>query len=183
MLKSVYNGSVRNKYGVKVKRPRRQRLLFIGLFVSTLILLSAAGRGQEQDSAVGELKLEGQGIEKLVLWSGGGSRKEFNRPGESLTLPVGTYTLREVRLEGGYVSDVRQPFTVTVTTDKPAVLKVGAPLSQTVRAQRQGRVLALDYELAGTGGEKYRAGNRGEPPRFAVYKGDEEIASGRFEYG
>lgn len=166
-----------------MKRSRRQRLLFIGLFISTLILLSAPARGQEQDSAVGELKLEGQGIEKLVLWSGGGSRKEFNRPGESLTLPVGTYTLREVRLEGGYVSDVRQPFTVTVTTDKPAVLTVGAPLSQTVRVDRRGSILVFNYELVGAGGEKYRGGNRGEPPRFAVYKGDEEIASGRFEYG
>lgn len=157
--------------------------MFIGLFISTLIVLSAAGRGREQDSAVGGLNLEGQGIEKLVLWSGGGSRKEFNRPGESLTLPVGTYTLREVRLEGGYVSDVRQPFTVTVTTDKPAVLTVGAPLSQTVRVQRRGSILVFNYELVGAGGEKYRGGNRGQPPRFAVYKGDEEIASGKFEFG
>ena len=72
---------------------------------------------------------------------------------------------------------------VEVDEDKPAVLKVGAPLKQIVKATRQGRVLALDYKLSGIGGETYVRDDRSKPPTFTVYKGDKKIASGTFEYG
>jgi hypothetical protein len=166
-----------------VKTSRTRECLSIGLFISALILLSADSGGQNQDSATGELKFEGQCIEKLVLWSGGGSRKQFDQLGESLTLPVGTYTLTEVHLKGGYVSQIRRPLTVTVTTDKPAVLKVGAPLRQSVKVERRGSLLVLNYELSGAGQEKYTGGSRSKPPTFAVYKGEKKIASGKFEFG
>jgi hypothetical protein len=63
------------------------------------------------------------------------------------------------------------------------VLKLGAPLAQTVKVQRQGSVLVLNYELLGSGGEKYSGSNRSKPPTFTIYKGDKEIASDKFEYG
>ena len=37
--------------------------------------------------------------------------------------------------------------------------------------------------LNGIGGNGYRADNRDKRPGFVVYKGDKEIASGKFEYG
>jgi hypothetical protein len=63
------------------------------------------------------------------------------------------------------------------------MLKVGAPLKQTVRVQRQGGILVLNYELLGVGGEKYTGPDRSKPPTFTVYKGDKEIASDKFEFG
>jgi hypothetical protein len=63
------------------------------------------------------------------------------------------------------------------------VFKVGAPLKQTVKTQRQGRILVLNYELLGIGGEIYTDSNRNKPPTFTVYKGDKEIASDKFEFG
>ena len=75
------------------------------------------------------------------------------------------------------------PDWVTVAKDKPAVFKVGAPLKQAIRAQRQGRVLMLNYELLGVGGEIYTCPDRSKPPTFTVYRQDKEIASGKFEFG
>jgi len=72
---------------------------------------------------------------------------------------------------------------IDVGEDKPAVLKVGAPLKQILKAERQGRVLTLDYQLLGIGGENYVRDDRDNPPTFTVYKGDKKIASGTFEYG
>lgn len=159
----------------------------IGLFVSTLILLSALGRGQEQDSAVGELKLEGKHVERLVLSQKNGSRKKFDKPGETIQLPIGEYRLQEAHLQGGYSCGIMMPISdanwVTVAKDKPAVLKVGAPLRQIVKVERRGSVLQLSYELSGVGGEKYTSDRRGEPPRFTVYKAGKEIVSGKFQYG
>jgi len=134
---------------------------------------------------MGELKLEGKHIQQLVLQSRDGKRERFDKPGESITLPAGKYRLQEVHLEGGYVSRIRivPDDWVTADKDKPAVLKVGAPLKQTVKAQRQGSVLVLNYELLGIGGEIYTDRDTSKPPTFTVYKGDKEIASDKFEFG
>ncbi len=67
--------------------------------------------------------------------------------------------------------------------DNPAVLKVGAPLKQSVRAQRRKNLLFLNYELLGVGGHNYVQAQRGTPPQFAIYRGDKKIASGKFEFG
>ena len=52
-----------------------------------------------------------------------------------------------------------------------------------VTAKRQGRLLTLDCQLRDAGGRKYTSQTRTNPPRFAIYQGDREIASGSFEYG
>jgi len=91
--------------------------------------------------------------------------------------------LQEAHLKNGYSCRTMGRDRVMVAEDKPAVLKVGAPLKQTVKAQRRGRILALNYELLGVGGEMYVSANRTKPPTFTVYKGDKEIASGKFEFG
>jgi len=136
---------------------------------------------------LGELKVQGKYIERLVLSQKDGSTKKFDKPGETIKLPVGEYRLQEVRLQGGYSCGITRPISdadwVTVAEDKPAVLNVGAPLKQGVRVERWGRFLVLNYELLGVGGEKYTRVDRSNPPTFVVYKGDRKIASGKFEYG
>jgi hypothetical protein len=73
---------------------------------------------------------------------------------------------------------------VTVTADKPAMFKVGAPLKQKVKIDRQGPTLVLNYELIGIGGETYNSvNNRSNRPTFTVFKGDKEVSVGEFEFG
>jgi len=137
-----------------------------------------------QKPAQGELKIEGKYIKQLVLKGEDGAGIKFDQPGESIKVAVGKYLLREVQLEGGYACRIWSDANwVEVGEDKPAVLKVGAPLKQIVKATRQGRVLALNYKLLGIGGETYVRDDRSKPPTFTVYKGDKRIASGTFEYG
>lgn len=56
----------------------------------------------------------------------------------------------------------------------------------TVAAKRAGRLLTLSCELRNADGSQYRPKNQDDynnPPRFAVYQGDQMIGSGAFEYG
>lgn len=156
-------------------------------FLGTGICLCEAQEADKQGSALGELKLQGKYIERLVLRRKDGRTERFDRPAETIKLPAGEYRLQEARLKAGYTCRIITRFSgsdwVRVAEDKPAVLKVGAPLEQTVKAKRQGRILMLDYELVGAGGEKYTGGDRSKPPTFTVYKGDKEIASDKFEFG
>ena len=141
----------------------------------------------EDDLILGQVRIEGKYIKRLVLRGGDGENKSFEQPGETISLAPGEYQLWEVRLEGEYVCDAygREVYDdlITVAKDKPAVLKIGAPLKQNIKVKRQGGTLVLSYELVGLGGESYTDRNRTATPTFAVYKGDKEIASGSFEYG
>jgi len=154
-------------------------LLFLGMGV----FLCDAQEADKQSSALGEIKIQGKYIERLVLRRRDGHIERFDQPAEAIKLPVGEYLL-EAHLKGGYLCRfLSRDRRVTVAQDKPVVLKFGAPLKQTVKAQRRGRILALNYELLGVGGEMYVSANRSKPPTFTVYKGDKEIASGKFEFG
>jgi hypothetical protein len=154
--------------------------------VTVVLCLCGAQKAHGQEPNQGELKLECKYIKQLVLESKDGERQRFDQPAESIKLAAGQYRVREVHLEGGYDCIIWQ-FSdkdwITVDANKPATLKVGAPLKQVIKAQRQGRLLSLDYELVGIGGEKYGVDDRSKPPTFNVYKGDKKIASGTFEYG
>jgi len=160
----------------------------VSLFLSVLVLLNTGiclSLAQEEGPVTGELKLEGKHIQQIVLIDKRRKREKFENPGESIKLPAGEYQLREVHLEGGYVSRfiTASGRWTTVDKDTPAVLKVGSPLKQTVRAKREANLLVLDYELLGVGGRKYVQARRGTPPQFAIYRGDKKIASGKFEFG
>jgi len=165
---------------------------FVSLFITTLFFLEIgicfceAQETDSQDSALCELKLQGKYIERLVLQRKDGRTERFDQPAETIKLQVGEYRLLETHLKGGYICRSSRTPTgdwVTIAEDKSAVLKFGAPLKQTVKAQRQGSVLVLNYELIGIGGEIYTDSNRNKPPTFTVYKGDKEIASDKFEFG
>jgi len=133
------------------------------------------------------LKLEGRSIVRLILRrEGDNEREEFRRPEQIIKLPTGKYTVQEVHLDGGYICYASRGPTrrlVTVTSDEPATLKIGGPLKQTVKVNRQGRLLVMNHELLGVDGEQYTNGTSREPPTFTVYRGDKEIASDKFEFG
>lgn len=165
------------------------KVKLVGSFSAILLLLAIGTclcKAQDQKSTLGELKLEGEHVERLVLRRKDGHTERFDQPGEVVELPVGEYHLMESHLDSGYScfqGIVPQDKWITIAENKPAVLKVGAPLKQTLEVKRQGRSLALEYKLLGIGDEGYTRADRGNPPGFKVYKGDQEIASGQFAYG
>lgn len=141
---------------------------------------------QRQEKALGELKLEGEHVERFVLQGKDSHTERIDQPGESIELPVGQYRLLESHLDGGYdcfQGAGPQSKWITIAENAPAVLKIGAPLNQTLTVKRQGKVLTLDYKLIGIGGEAYTSAERSNPPSLTVYRGDQEIASGQFSYG
>ena len=139
-----------------------------------------------EDSPTGKLKIDSQFIEHLVLVDDRGQSKEFEKPADILNLPPGKYRLQQVKLIDQYEF---YAFTaqglewITISPDKMSTMKFGPPLTQSITLARQGSVIELDYKLTGQGGENYTSSNRDNAPGFAVYKGDKEITSGKFEYG
>lgn len=69
--------------------------------------------------------------------------------------------------------------------EKMAKYRAAAPLNHTVRIERMGSYLKLDYELIGSDGKKYSLWDIGGRPKlaFTVYQGDTRIDSGQFEFG
>ena len=65
-----------------------------------------------------------------------------------------------------------------------AILKSAGVQPSAVTVARQGRLLVLTYNPKSAGSlRSANAGSRGEAPQVAVYKGQRQIASGRFAYG
>jgi len=160
--------------------------LIIPFVIASVFWNSGVSCCLAQEKALGELKLEGEHVERLVLRGKDGHTERFDQPGEVVELPVGEYQLLESHLDGGYTcfqGGGPQNKWITIAQNAPAVLKVGTPLNQTLEVKRQGRTLALDYKLLGVGGEAYTQEDRSNPPSFTVYKGDQEIASGQLAYG
>jgi hypothetical protein len=146
----------------------------------TAVYISPA---QNQEPGMGQLKLEGSNIELLVLNSIQGKKTQtFSKPQETITLPVGIYYVQQITLTNGFYCNTRNE-RITITQAKPAVLKVGGPLKQTIEVKRQGTRLNLGYKLTGIGGDNYIDPNRTVIPGFTVYKGEKIIASGNFMYG
>ena len=159
-------------------------LVFVLLCMNCGAGLCAAQDPDTKNPPTGVLKLEGTRLDYIELHAKDGHAERITRPEETVELPPGEYRLQEVRLKGGYTSrDMGLVDWVTVAVDKPATLKVGGPLVPAVRVQRRGRILRLDYELRGVGGEIYTGGDRTKPPTFAIYRGDKQLTSGKFEFG
>jgi hypothetical protein len=159
-----------------------KRRVFILLLSISILFVPSVSADQTQEQPLGQLKIEGSHIEQLVLRAINGQTKTFDNPQDTIKLPAGTYYLQQVNLKNGFSCNFIND-RIVITEDKPAVLKVGAPLKQTIDVKRQGRLLVLNYKLTGQGGENYRDQSRREKPAFTVYKGDKVISSGNFEYG
>ena len=140
----------------------------------------------EKEQISGEIIIEGNFIQRLVLVNQNNKRETFNSPGERIHLPTGEYRLLEVILTNNYSGHFYPAGGYDwfmVTPDKPTRIKVGGPLKQKIYVNRRGRILMLSYQLVGIGNGTYVSANRDKPPRFTVYKVEKEIISGSFEYG
>ncbi len=170
--------------------PTPRRTAYRLLVYCLMVLGSAASVGLAQDQvepAQGELKIEGTHITRLVLRSNDGHTQEWSNLSGSITLPVGGYRVLQFELNGSYACQP-QSFAglgaITVTQDKPAVLKAGGPLRQIVKVNPQGRTLVMSYGLLGIGDEKHAPPTTADRrATFTVYKGEAAIATGTFEYG
>lgn len=156
------------------------------VIIASSTVLGSQTASQSEQPIKYELKLEGENIEQLVL-QGGGQKQTFDRPGKSLMLEPGTYEMSQLGLKGGFTyypyRDTTIFRSILVGPGEPAVLKAGGPLEQRITARREGQLLKMDYRLIGIAGEWYRNNSRYPPPTFTIYKGDKEIASGRFQFG
>ena len=174
------------------------RKLFFGGQAYQLDWLAAAPNGEvkpslrftEQSVALGDLKITGQYIQRLVLPSET-YQAVLDRPAATVKIPMGSYYQPNLRLEQGGTAaylNFNQPPSgnrISVNDKVPAVLNVGGPLTNFVLVSRHGEDLRLDYRLVGVGGETYQMANenRSHPPEFAVFKDAKQIASGKFEFG
>jgi hypothetical protein len=140
---------------------------------------------------LGELKLTGQFIQRLVV-TGSKYTVVLDQPEPVVKVPVGSYRGCQVQLGKGGVEAYREADRsrgsgnekgITIATGKPALLAVGGPLTNTVAANRRGRVLNLSYELVGMGGENYQLLGARRQPEFVAYRAGKKIASGKFEFG
>jgi hypothetical protein len=144
----------------------------------------------EQSVELGEVKITGQFVRRLVL-SGGPYEVILDQPAGVVKIPAGSYNQPDILLEqnGAQAFCNNGPMQtgeqISVGGKTPAVLNVGGPLTNSVTAKRHGQDLQLNYCLLGAGGETYQLANqdRSKPPAFAIYKGAKKIASGAFEFG
>ena len=112
----------------------------------------------------------------------------FERPPKTITVPAGCY-LQKIFLSGGpaagvLISDNWMRPVLEITEGRKSVLRAGAPLRNSVFLRQSRNMLEMRYSLVGRDGEIYRTEGRVDPaPRFKVFKGAKQIASGSFEYG
>jgi hypothetical protein len=144
----------------------------------------------EEHPALGELKLTGQFIERLVL-EGGTYLVLLDQPPGVVRIPVGSYGESQVQLKKGNTTAYRQdryPASgrrISIGEQQPAELTAGGPLTNRVTVTRRGASLYLVYQLKGTDGELYTVDSQGreKPPEFVVSQGGKRIGSGKFEFG
>jgi len=144
----------------------------------------------EQPVALGELRITGQYLQRLML-PGGPYLVILDRPANMTKVPIGSYSQPNIVLaQGGataFCNSGQWPSGKRIFVDDktPTILAVGGPLTNSVTASRHGRDLRLDYRLLGAGEATYQLAdaNRSQPPEFAIYQADKKIVSGKFEFG
>jgi hypothetical protein len=137
---------------------------------------------------MGELRLSGLNLYRLILQQPGGYTAILDTPGSAEKIPAGTYQTGEVWLRQAAAEAYYDgPLPLTVRADRAVSLAVGGPLTNSVAAERSGDDLVLRYRLAGAGSQTltYRMSteDRNNPPGWAILSGGKQVASGKFAYG
>jgi len=162
-----------------------RRLFLCAVIITNSVALGNQPNSQSEQPIKYELKLEDGNIEILILQSGD-QKQTFDRPGKSIMLEPGTYQVFHLQLKGGFIYNPYGNTTrlgpIQIKPGEPAILKAGGPLEQRITVQRKGQLLTMDYHLIGAAGESY-LNDRRYPPTFAIFKGDKEITSGKFQFG
>ncbi len=162
-----------------------------GVLIFSLWAVAPAGQAAAQSAAQGlkgTLRIQGGSLQALTLVDRQNQPTELKKPGPSVSLPAGEYRVQRVELQGGYSCYRYRPAEeewFVVRPGEATEVVVGAPLTPTIKIQRQGRVLVLDYRLLDASGGNYRRSstNLDNSPTFTVYGGDREVGSGTFRYG
>jgi len=139
----------------------------------------------EQSPRMGELKVSGEGLYRLILTSRG-TTLLVDQPEGTHKLPVGNYSLAEVWLRKGDLEAVAtRAGRVRLDEQRPAVLALGGPLTNSVSLGSRDGALAINYKLLGVNNVSYRLArpDYDHPPQFAVFQGTNRLASGNFRYG
>jgi hypothetical protein len=153
----------------------------------------------------GQLNIEGQGIEQIILErrvEERGAPRFFDpndtvvlqRPGPSVSVPVGEYWLQKVELLGGYscilprriddrTGQVVDGEPVSIRPGDSWLLRIGGPLKWGVSAVRQGRTLQVGCFLFDRNNRMCSRPSAQKPPRFTIYCDNRVVGSGSFEYG
>ncbi|MCX6926807.1 MAG: hypothetical protein NT154_26920, partial [Verrucomicrobia bacterium] len=104
----------------------------------------------EQTPRLGELKVSGSGLHRLILTAKRGMTVLLDKPQGTLKVPVGSYSLDEIWLRQGEVEVMRlKAGTVIVNEGRPASLVAGGPLTNSIGIRSQGDSLLLSYQLVG----------------------------------
>ena len=97
-----------------LSKPHRAKTFFLFLS-SSLLLIPTSSVSPAQKQALGELKIEGDHIESLVLRHLDDRHTEsFEPPFESKKIPVGKYRLQNIRLKDGYYCGTKNNITFSV---------------------------------------------------------------------
>jgi hypothetical protein len=157
---------------------------------------AATGRGGAGGAAtnapppkLGGLRLTGAFVDRITLTDSGGKGIVLEAKTNLFRIPVGTYTLTELRVKKDAFEAYKRILVgakaITVKENEVTDLKAGGPLTNAVSATQRGMFLVLDYRLTGADGEAYHLGRTGPsiPPEFAISRGERKIASGKFEFG
>lgn len=166
----------------------------------------------EQPTALGELRIAGNSIQRLVL-TGGPYVVVLAQPPAGVKVPPGHYHPYRVWVKQGRteaylnygvpqsgMANVVEEITgsqmpvlgppppeqaVVVEEGRATVLPVGGPLTNCVSASHRGQNLMLTYRLIGAGGGDYWLASGGDrkPPQFTVARLGKRIGSGAFEFG
>lgn len=162
-----------------------RRLFFCAVIIASYVTLGNQSDSQTEHPGKYELKIIGENIEQLILQSDD-QKQTFDKPGKSIMLGPGTYQISQLQLKNRFMyypyGDTTQLEPIQIGLGEPAILKVGGPLEQHITVHRKGQILSMDYRLIGIAGEWYRNDSRYRPT-FTIYKGDKEIASGKFQFG
>ena len=137
---------------------------------------------------LGELRLTGQNLYRLILQQPGGYTAILDTPGSAKKIPAGTYQTAEIWLRYGAAEAFYDgPMPLTVRADASFSLPLGGPLTNLVMADRSGDNLVLRYQLVGSGVHPliYRMSteDRTNPPGWTILSGGKQVAAGKFAYG
>ncbi len=139
-----------------------------------------------QQPPLTDIKLSGESLCYAMLSATNGYTVLLHGPPGTVKIPQGVYTVGAVWLKKGAAEALRlgnAPLVLNATV--PTNLVLGGPLTNSVTLSRQGRKLAMSYQLSGADGGSYRLAqqDRAQPPEFTVYHGGKKALAGKFEFG
>jgi hypothetical protein len=141
---------------------------------------------REEQPSLGELKVTGSMVHRLVLQNDRGYTVVLEAPDSSVKIPVGSYRAKSIWIKQGEATACqRTGRSLTISEKSPTVFLAGGPLTNSVTAKRRGKYLVLDYSLIGADGGAYQLSKDDplHPPAFTIFHNGKKVATGQFAFG